>query len=213
MSAVVQMLLAVGGSPIEWTFVASATSTAAGITVPGSAQEGDLAILADFARQISGSPTLVTPAGWTGVATTTSTGRPVMRTSGRLLGASPGGTSVTGMDGNFADAKAMIVLRPSRPVTLLDLQSLNNEYTANNPTPQVIACAAGQVGMVAVAVFASGAAVAPRTFSPAEDGEVSPGTTLYLKYKVFNTSPADITVDMDDEGSDNFLVSFYVGAT
>ena len=46
--------------------------------------------------------------------------------------------------------------------------------------------------------------------SPAKDGEVANGTTPYLAYKVYNSSPANVSVDMDDEGDGNTLQSCYI---
>jgi len=210
---IAQSLLAVlagAASPIELTYVGSANSTTASITIPAGAQQGDIGILCDFGRQLSGSPTLVTPSGWT-VIDTLGSGAPLVRTSYRILGSSPGGSTVTGMDANFADAKTMLVFRPSRPITSVGLAGLNGEYApSSNPSPQVVAAASGAPGLVVIGVYCASAAVSPRSFSPTEDGEVVSGTTNYMKYKIYNSSPADVTVDMDNEAAYNFLQSFYM---
>jgi len=61
-------------------------------------------------------------------------------------------------------------------------------------------------------------AVNPRTFNPAKDGEIQATAVdgpedLWLAYKIYNSSPADVSIDMDDEGLFNALVSCYIQCT
>ena len=52
--------------------------------------------------------------------------------------------------------------------------------------------------------------------SPAKDGEIQSdegGIEFFdnwLAYKIYNSSPADASVDMDDESSENYLSSFFI---
>jgi hypothetical protein len=46
--------------------------------------------------------------------------------------------------------------------------------------------------------------------SPAKDGEATSGSDCYLAWKIYDASPADVTADMDDEGTVNALASGYL---
>ena len=59
--------------------------------------------------------------------------------------------------------------------------------------------------------------VNPRTFtvggSAAKDGETQAtggSADNWLAYKIYNSSPADVVIDQDDEGDNNALVSCYI---
>ncbi|HWE21758.1 MAG TPA: hypothetical protein VG758_32045 [Hyphomicrobiaceae bacterium] len=51
--------------------------------------------------------------------------------------------------------------------------------------------------------------------TPAKDGEINVvlgALNAYLAYKIYNSSPVNVTVDMDDEGT-NELYSCYVSCS
>lgn len=194
------------------TQVLSATSTIATITFPSGIQAGDILVLLDYARAGS-NPTLVTPSGFT----IPSGGNQGLNKT-RLVFSyklAVGGESgaLTGMSGNLAMAKMMYVFRGNVPVNTLTLGAFNNEATNGNPTPQVVAASGVQTPLVVLGCYASEATVVdPRSFTPAKDGEISAINESYLAYKIYNASPANVTVDMDDEAGPNYLFSTYIRA-
>lgn len=55
-------------------------------------------------------------------------------------------------------------------------------------------------------------AVDPRSLSPARDSEINLTNYLCFTYKIYNSSPADVAVDMDDDGCMKGLQSLYLQA-
>lgn len=202
MGAAQQVLAAVSIATVE--FVDSATSTSSTVTIPATAQAGDVCYLFDLGRGIGSPPTSVVPAGFTSIYDDSET---PMRSiaSFKVLGGGDPGATITGMNGNQSNDKVVLVFRPSRAASVSNA-SIATEVTNSNPTSQVIA--AGATPGIALAAFGASAAVDPRSFTPAADGEVNSGLRFYVKYRIFNSGPEAVTVDMDDEGT-NALTSFY----
>jgi hypothetical protein len=63
-----------------------------------------------------------------------------------------------------------------------------------------------------LAAYQASAAVDPRNFFPAKDGEITFNGQQYLAYKIYNRFPENVTVDTDDNGDRNSLQSFYLAA-
>lgn len=200
-----------GGGPGTLSFVASATANAADITIPASAQEGDLAILFDSPNG-SPQPSYVLPSGWTELAHETdsdidNTRRTVI--SRRVLGAGEGGASITGMSGSGTSRKIMLVFRPTGSIGAVTRQDYASEWTSGNPAGQTANGASGAVPLIVLAHWRAGNAISPRTASPAVT-EVTANNTHFAGYAIYNSSPADHAFDMDDEGGANLLQSFYL---
>lgn len=190
------------------TFVDSAVSSGASITIPAAAQENDIAFLAD-ASQL-GEDNLI-PSGFTSLANASSESSLRLRTSYRVLGAAPGGTSATGMDGDFTDQKIMLVFRPNQPASSIAIPTWGAEATQNNPSAQTVSASGQTQPLVVIGAAATSGSPAFSTASPAFDGTVTQGL-LIVGYKVYNTAPSDHTIDMNDLGSRNVLESGYIRA-
>jgi hypothetical protein len=196
------------------TQVGSSTSTAATITLPADIQAGDLIVLFDGGASEFTAPTAVTPTGFTNRANNTSSAlggfigiRGMIST--KLAVGSEGSSSITGMNGDLDNTKAVYVFRGNVPAASLVSSTFNGQGTTGNPTSQNVAASGGTAPLVVLGGYFSEGSVDPRTMSPAKDGEVSPATVLYLAYKIYNSSPSDVSVDMDDEGG-NVLQSGYI---
>lgn len=196
-----------GAAPTSVAFQASAISTAATITAPATINAGDILVLADNAIGTV-TPSTVVPTGFTSVVNTNDG---IMRqiVSYKIADGTEDGGTITGMNGNQFNAKALLQFRPDTAASSLALSTPNAQVTDANPTAQNVAASGGAVPLIVFAAYCSGGAVSPRTFSPAKDGEVTPDTFLYLAYKIYNSAPANVSVDMDDEGNSNMLQSFY----
>lgn len=190
------------------TFVDSAVSSGASITIPAAALENDIAFLAD-ASQL-GTDDLI-PSGFTSLANATSEDSLRLRTSYRVLGTSPGGTSVTGMDGSFTDQKVMLVFRPSQVASSIAVPTWGAEATQNNPSAQTVSASGQTAPLVVIGAVATSGTPAFSTASPAFDNTITQGL-LIVGYKVYNTAPATHTIDMNDLGSRNVLESGYIRA-
>jgi hypothetical protein len=123
------------------------------------------------------------------------------------------------MSGNQDVRKVLVVFRGNVPIAVATPNTWGHEITANNPVAQSVTASGGTPPLVVFGGYRSNsAAVDPRTFtvggSPAKDGEVASTSNLsYLAWKIYNSSPADVSVDMDDEGGTNMLQSGYIACT
>ena len=205
----------VPGSVSSITFHASATADATTITIPATVQDGDFAVLFDFAGG-SSAPSDVTPSGWTSnanLAGLISGGLSWRsRISYRILTAALAGTSVTGMaSGGSTAAKVMLVFRPNVAASTLTLGDPATGATSGNPASQTLTSGSGAAPLVALG-FAAAYNNSPTfsTASPAFGGEVASGTVTRAGYKIYNSSPSNHTVDMNDLGTNNVLSTLYL---
>lgn len=192
----------------------SATSTAETITAPASIDAGDLLILHDAALGGAGAPGSVIPSGFTSIVDSNlSKFKSIL--SYKIADGTEDSASLTGMNGSTFNAKALYQFRGDVPITSVALSTVNSEATADNPASQNVSASGGTSPLIVIGAYgtSSSAGVDPRTFSPAKDGEISGSVEQYLAYKIYNSSPADVSIDMDDEGSTNILYSLYIEAS
>ena len=202
----------------ELSFVASSTSTASTITLPAGIQAGDLIVIYDTAASNNSTvPTSVVPSGFTPALDQDFASSLARRqiVSYKIADGSESSAVVSIMSGTGASSTAALVFRGDAPISSVTPAGFTSQMTDGNPSAQVIPSGSGAVPLVAVAkwhVSGSGTAINPRTMSPSEDGEITiaGSSDYYVKYKIYNSSPADVTVDMDDEGSRNLLSSGYL---
>lgn len=191
-------------SSISFITSASATSGSSTITIPASAQVGDLAILCDFTISAS-SIGSATPSGWNviiddgGAASGWYTRAHMVY---RIIQTGDPGSSVSGLSAEYNEEKIMLVFRANSKINSVHFGSVNNERTGNNPSPQTVTTTGVETPLVVLGFYGCGSSgsISPRTFTPAADGEISSSGQGYVKYKIYNSSPADHSVDMDDEG-------------
>ena len=203
------------------TFVASATSVdVATIVVPATAAIGDLAVLFDQATNGSGLPTEVVPTGFTQWSTSQTTGalnRGVI--SYKVLVSGEPGSTITGMKGTAGSPntnKVMFVFRSdTSSITAVTPSTLNSQGTGSDPTLQTVSAASGAAPLIVLGqAWCSNTTSAFSTESPAFDGTVTTSLAdLIAGYKIYNSSPADHSIDMADLGSNNTLRSGYLQVT
>lgn len=207
-----------GGALTAITQVLSATSTATTITAPSGIQAGDLIVLLDRAEgdPFGGVPASAVPTDFNTITDVNMTTASVegIRTilSYKLANGTEGSSSLTGMAGTGRVDKALLVFRGDKAASTITVASANGQATNGNPTAQNVTASSGIAPLVVIGGYTSEdtiPGVSPRTMSPAKDGEVNPNTSLYLAWKIYNSSPADVSVDMDDE-DENSLVSCYI---
>jgi hypothetical protein len=201
-------------STITLSQVASATSTSATITGPAGITAGDLLVLWDTAASFASVPTVVVPTGFSSISNQNNGTNNRAILSAKIADGSEASASITGMNGDSANLKSLYVFRGSVPLTAFVANDVGQEITANNPSAQTCNASGGAVPLVVIGAYRSPGVIDPRTFtvggSDAKDGEINPAATNYLAYKIYNSAPADVTIDMDDEGSINVLVSTYI---
>lgn len=137
----------------------------------------------------------------------------------KLAVGTEGGTTLTGMAGAVFAAKILTVFRPSIAATALTVGSVAEEGINGDPGGHVVAASGGTPPLIVFGRYSNADLfdqnISPRTFSPAADGELQPSliNSFYLKYKIYNSSPANVTVDMGDENAGTILQSFYLAVT
>ena len=192
------------------TSVNATTSTLSTITAPATINAGDVLVLFDTALG-SGLPTNVVPSGFTQIVTYTST--EVRNTvSYKIAAGTEDGSTITGMNGDVANDKVMLRIVPSAAVATVTVGSLTSQITDADPTAQNCTASAGVVPLVVCGWYTADSNIsgATRTFSPAQDAEVNSSVYSYVKYKIYNSSPADTSVDLNDTGFNNAISSFYL---
>lgn len=187
------------------SFIASTTSELSTITAPASIDAGDLLLLVQSSIT---DPAAVTPTDFTNIL---DSGLEAGRTlwDYKICDGTEDSTTITGMNDSFDD-KILLQFRGDVPITAVTAQDITSEFTANNPAAQTCNASGGASPLIAVGSFFSSSSVGTRSFTPAADAEINSSSYHYAKYKIYNSSPADITIDMDDEGGANVLCSGYL---
>ncbi len=217
-----------GGSPplTMLSQVASATSNAASVTGPAGILPGDLLVLYDVAFQAAGGlPSAAVPSGFSIINNSVGiAGDTRLISSLKIADGSEASASLTGMNAAGAGAnnnKMLYVFRGDVPIQSASVQSVAQQGTAGNPTAQVVSAGSGVAPLIVFGCYstfdASGSIVVnPRTFSTTKDGEINTNAAgavnfdNWLAYKIYNSSQANSSIDMDDEGDENYLSSFYI---
>lgn len=194
------------------TYVGMAESTASTITIPATAQTGDIALLYDLGQGNSTPPALVTPSGgWANrVDSALSTLRAAVAT--KVLVDGDAGSAITGMAGIFANTKTILVFRPDVPITAATYSTFTTELTNGDPAAQVVS-ASGQPAPVVIVLGGCGYTGGPvfSSASPAFDAEIVPThNRVRIGYKLYAGSPSDHTINENDLGSLNHLWGGYI---
>lgn len=219
------------GFPRPVYFTHTGVQNSASISVPSSVRAGDLLLLTDFAFQpgTSGPPASVIPSGFETINTLvneTNQARYNFLVK-RAVGSEAGG-SLTGMLGTGAGnrtTKLLTVLRGGKPVSTISIKSAGGQITSGDPAAQTKSSGSGTPALIVVASFlvtGSTPAVTVRSLTVGGNSvkvwENNYTETLDdiwhagMFYKKVDT-PADVVVDMADDGGLNVLQSCYIELT
>jgi hypothetical protein len=181
------------------------------VTVPAGVIAGDLLVFVDSAD----APTPATgsvPAGFT-LIRTDNVGGGAQIVSYKIAVGNEAGTNIVGSTVSTQWRSCLFVFRGNVPIKTVTAAGVNGQATASDPTAQTITSGSGTPPLVAIADY-RGTTPATRTFSRAADGTISnPAPNAGItsaSYKIYNSAPANISVDMTDEGLINILQSFYL---
>lgn len=199
--------------------VTGAQSTGSTVTCP-TVQDGDVLVLYDCGTSTGSAPTKVIPTDFTEAYSWTSgtAPRPTGAISYAIVGpgqaASFSGRTVTGINGSTANAKMLEVFRESTSkIGGVTVYAPSPATTTSTGDPSdIVAPGSGKAvpGIIIGSYFAGSGAISPRTMSPAKTSEDSADTGNYIAWKLYNSSPADVTIGMDDEGSLNIVGGCYL---
>jgi hypothetical protein len=203
--------------PTSLTWVSHSLSEAATIAIPAGAAAGDLGILLDGPSSTSGQPipTTVVPAGWKELLNygraPDSAARMIIST--KVLTAGDIGATITGMVGTSLSNKTLIVLRPDKPINNVEHASGWNDVTAANPALQIMQPQNSYLPGIALSHITNFSADANPSGTMVTTGSYIPGITANRRktyYKIINSAPGDLTIDMGDAGALNAMQSAYV---
>lgn len=180
------------------------------MTAPGGILSGDLLVWWNRARNNIGPPASFVPNGFTSIVDFTSTNSRGISAYKLAVGNE---TAWGAMNGGLQKDEMLYVFRGTGPISSVSVKSLNSEGTDNDPASQTVTSGSGLVPVVVFGCYGSTGTVTTRTFSPAKDGEINSSVNAYLAYKIYNDAPVNESVDMNDEGTDNTLASFYLQCT
>lgn len=202
--------LVIGG--VEITFVNSANSTASTITWPGGLTSECFAVLFDHAVNSAATPSQVVPTDFTLIPgasiTSGGTSRYTATYKYPLTGSESG--SITGQNGNSSNEKVLLVFKISGGDNNVNFGGILADMTDANPAAQTT----NTSGVLLPSIFfgqtsSPTSATSFTTASPSFDSTVSiSNTRMTAGYKIYNLSPADHTIDMNDLGNRNTLGSF-----
>lgn len=187
-----------------FAFVASSKSDLGStITVPATAAAGDLAVLLDRAGAGTYVPTTVVPTNWTSISNQgggsfLQYARQIL--SYKILASGDPGATITGMNGTV-NSKVMLVFRPSAAMAAV-IEDVNEELTSSTPSSQVVEATTKPY----VVIGGTGTSGTPTWDTSWYDATVS-ATRIELAYKLFNTTPANVTISVPDGGNTNVLQS------
>jgi hypothetical protein len=196
--------------PLSFTYRAQANSAASTVVIPSGTVIGDIIILFDKAINSTGEPTTVVPTDFTQIDLGFNGVRKHIVSYKVAVSGDPGAT-ITGMNGTSANRKMIVVIQPSATIKDLAINDKASEQTDGTPTNQV-ANASAEVNPTLVLGFYGQQAATSQSMSPSADGTVSNDTVNYIRYKIYNSSPQDVTVSEGDGGLSNYLCSFYITA-
>lgn len=195
------IFMMMAGELAEIEFIGSVASSTNSIAIPVTAQAGDLAVLVHYSR---GS--MVIPTGWEEIGSEISQGSYAQRAIRKTLTIGDPGASVTTGTGSGPN-NILLVFRLSEGAW--GTTESNNQEASSSPESQLIS--SGNPPYVAIALYAPSRSSNARGFDPEEDAEISQGTELYARYKIFNDFSQAVSVSLGSGGS-NFLRSFRIGA-
>lgn len=209
-----------GGLPVPTSIVkqAESTSTSSTITAPADILEGDLLVISLYAQgETSPGIGFYSNALYCKLAD----GSEASQSFSLDPAIGPAGFSFIGsaLGGDLSSPSAesrgiFLVFRPDEPAASFIVGTYSEEATAGDPSAQVIAASGGTAPLVVLGSYASTSAVDPRTMSAAKDGETAvTGNKSYLAWKIYNSAPADVTINMDDEGAMNLLQGVWIELT
>lgn len=195
------------------TQVLSDSSTTGGsMDYPEGIQAGDIIVV--FSKGSGTTSTLSPPTGFTQISALGSSGgvNQAATSSYKIATGSESGAIDNLYNQASGNIHGVVVFRGNTPITSISLQSVNSQGTSGNPTPQTVTASGGTPPLIVLGFYtASTADIDPRTFSPAEDGELLVSNRHSIKWKIYNVgnTPSNHSVDMDDEAN-QILASCYL---
>lgn len=189
-------------------------STGSTITIPATAQVGDLAVYADFAAKLNSFPTGGLLSGFSSLVFTTYGPGPIklsLRAGYKLLELADIGAVKTGFNGDD-ESKLMLGFRPNRVLATAAPASWTGTALYSDPSSRSVSSGDAATEPVLVVGFGltESGNVNPLSFTPTEDGDTGSARARgkWKFYRVGDTL-ADHTVDMGDESANGLCAGYF----
>jgi hypothetical protein len=206
------------GGVITLTLVGEVDTANSTITMPGSIAAGDLCFAGQYAG-IDTAPTFGNPSGFTQVVDLPASGGidAGMRAWYKILVGSET-TVASGLSGGDEVTTFCVVWRPSRAISAVNFGTWGKELTNSNPAAQAPNPTALPAAVVTIGMAGAngGSFSSFGTFTPSADNFYDRDTGFlqaWLGYRIDNVTPQSSTIDMQDEGTMNALVSGYLAVS
>jgi len=206
----------------ELTFVAALNVNAVSgssvtITHPGTVQVGDLMVLFyngwdNDNERFDNNPLNITPIYLNSYGYTSSTAMGLAISAERL-------TTLTAITTNTSNGSfdhlsyVALYFRPNFTISTITASTPVNENTTGNPTAQTVLAAGQQTPLIVLgSIQTTGTPVFNASTTPAFDDTwdaTGTGINTRVGYKLYNSSPVNHTIDMDDLGT-NRLTSLWL---
>lgn len=203
-----------GITPIVLTYVASTADSTYPMTLMSGINAGDLLVFFELNGDNDPPiPTAATPSGWTAIGNqgTNLNNYLTLCASYKIASGSEDGTNITGMVEDQFWNGIVLQYRAQKALTSLSASTPVKTGSSTDPAAQTITASSGVtpvLGIVAYYTYNSDS-VSTRTHSVTADHEFG-SSHFWLKDYIQESSPANYTFDMIDEGGDNCLFGFYL---
>lgn len=205
--------VAAASGPTSVSFQASSTNDGNDVTAPASIDAGDLLVLTNHCLYQTGGGL---PTGFTQIANISAISYVETIISYKIADGTEDSSSIVGMTngGVYGNVYLLLQFRCDTEISTVTVQDLAQQITSGNPTSQTCNASGGSAPLIVIGSYCGvTSGTFTTTFSPAEDAEITDVgayTRSYLDYKIYNSSPADHTIDMGTVAYENILSSFYL---
>jgi hypothetical protein len=204
----------------EITFITSANTTTSSVVIPATANVGDIAFLVNTGSDSGSStppPLTNEPAGWTKVATVSSSNSGSVDADTeklyvRILTTGQPGSTVTGASGVTTTRMTILIFRPNYSVSTITNTTASTFGAVNSSSinqTQTINVSTLTEPIIIIAVARSFTTITGFTTTPAPTGIVSPVGGLSIRYLIQNSSKTNASTTFNMSGSTIYsLASF-----
>jgi hypothetical protein len=174
------------------------------LTISASTQAGDLIVFSEEPNGTTADPG--TPTGFTRTFFYSGSNHGWM-TATKI--ATSGDASSTVATGNSVNNNAfLVVLRPDSTISSIIANSIQQEFTSGDPILQTCPSGIGTEPLIVFGHTRSGVAPLGFSFTPTADTTLT-STGATSSYKIYNSTPSDVDVDIADNGTRNSIVTWY----
>lgn len=194
----------------DWAFVDSFSVESRGFIPTDYCSVDEIVVVMHAAYDSFNTPSSLIPSGWSSCGSSFATSATLggrMTCAGRRVKSSD--TSTVNFSGSGNSKDFIVGLRFTPPPSAV-IEQINSQVSTGNPTSQTKSVSTETDPLVVLGAYtimrnSSTNLMLTDTFSPSADGDIDvavSGSTIRsrLAYKIYNSSPANVTIDLDDDG-------------